>query len=105
MSNYQQPPASKQSTNAEPLVVEASVQVIIRFIDGKRRTFYSGDIRYRGKWQYHHTGYWVQYWKQRIEHETPEGWKGRVVEGAIFYNQQGNRGDKIAQFDRVKGWS
>lgn len=91
--------------NSDPLKEEASVQVIVAFADGNRRTFFSGDIRYRGKWQYHHVAYWVQYWKQRIEHETPDGWKGRVLSGAIFYNNVGNRGDKIAQFDKGKGWS
>ncbi|MDF7817955.1 hypothetical protein P1X15_10125 [Runella sp. MFBS21] len=99
----QNTPRTRQA-NPDPLKEEASIQVIVCFIDGNRRTFYSGDIRYRGKWQYGHKGYWVQYWKHRIEHETPEGWQGRVVSGAIFHNNVGNRGDKIAQFDKGKGW-
>lgn len=91
--------------NADPLKLEASVQAYIRFVDGNTRVFYSGDIRYRGKWQYGHLGYWVQYWKHRIEHETPNGWTGRVAEGAIFRSFDGLRGDKIAQFVKGKGWT
>lgn len=103
MSNYQNTPRPR-TQNPDPLIQEASIIVVIQFLDN-RRTFYSGDIRYRGKWQYQHVGYWVQYWKHRIEKETPEGWTGRVKEAAIFHNFEGNRGDKIAQFDKIKGWS
>lgn len=96
-------PQQPRST-ADPLKQEASIQVVVRFSDQNVRTFYSGDIRYRTKWQYQHVGYWLQTWKHKIQNETPPGWQGRVVEAAIFRNFDGNRGDKIAQFTRDKGW-
>ncbi|MFC5413125.1 hypothetical protein ACFPMF_27640 [Larkinella bovis] len=93
---------------ADPLKRHACVQAIVRFVDGNVRTFYSRDIDAHGvaskQWKYQNLGYWVQYWKYRIENELPEGWKGRVLEGAIFHSFDGNRGDRIAQWDRNKGW-
>lgn len=94
--------------NADPLKRHACVQAIVRFVDGNVRTFYSRDIDCHAvaskKRNYHNLGYWVQYWKMRIQNELPAGWKGRVQEAAIFYSFDGNRGDKICQFDRARGW-
>ncbi len=89
--------------NADPLKQHACLMVIIQFIDGNRRTFYSRDVDNRRNWRYHHIGYWTQYWRHRIEKETPNGWTGRVDEAAIFYAFDGNRGDKIAQWSKMKG--
>jgi hypothetical protein len=99
------PPTNQrpQASNSDPLKQHASIVVIIRFIDGNSRTFYSRDIDKKGTWMYKHVGYWVQYWKYRIEKETPAGWTGRVDEAAIFHCFDGNRGDKICQFSKSKG--
>ncbi|PMD97433.1 hypothetical protein BWI97_07320 [Siphonobacter sp. BAB-5405] len=100
MSNRQEKPAF----DATALKAEASLVAIVHFVDGNKRPFYSGDVRYRGKWQHGNSAYWLQYWKYRIEHEACDGWKGRVVEGAIFENHNGTRGKRIAQFVKGKGW-
>lgn len=92
-----------QARNADPMKQHACIQVIVRFCDGNARTFYSRDIDNRTNWKYKHLGYWVQYWKYRIEKETPPGWQGRVDEAAIFHSYDGNRGDKIAQWSKGKG--
>ena len=98
-------PITKPPPSAAALKAEACLLVIIKFIDGNSRTFYSGDVRFKGKWQYHNFAYWLSYWKHRIEKETPEGWEGRVAEGAIFHNKNGERGDKVLQYDKAKGWN
>lgn len=97
-------PTPPKANSADPLKNEATLIVIVKFVDGNSRTFFSGDVRHRGTWRYHNLGYWLAYWKHRVENETPEGWKGRIVEAAFFRNNAGQRGDKIAQYDKVKGW-
>lgn len=91
--------------SADPLKQHACVQVIVQFIDGNRRTFYSRDIDHLNgdKKNYQWVPHWVGYWRNRIEKETPPGWQGRVEEAAIFYSFDGNRGDKIAQWSKAKG--
>ncbi|UHG93351.1 hypothetical protein [Spirosoma oryzicola] len=89
--------------NADPLKQHACVVLHVRFIDGNKRPFYSRDIDYKNQWQYGNERYWVQRFKKMVEEETPKGWSGRVDEAAIFYNFDGNRGDKICQFIKDKG--
>ncbi|WP_266364224.1 hypothetical protein [Tellurirhabdus rosea] len=101
-------PNRSQGQNADPLKRHACIQVIVRFVDDNVRVFYSRDIDCHNiqskQWKYRNLNYWVQYWKYRIEKETPNGWAGRVKEGAIFHSWDGNRGDRIAQFDKRTGW-
>ncbi|MCX6216535.1 hypothetical protein [Spirosoma sp.] len=100
-----QPRASMSSRSADPLKQHACIQVIVKFVDGNVRTFYSRDIDClnQNKWKYKHVAYWVQYWKYRIEKESPTGWEGRVSEAAIFHSFDGNRGDKILQWIKARG--
>ena len=97
-------PQKPKPPSAEALKTEACLLIIVKFVDGNSRVFYSGDVRFKGKWQYKNFAYWLEYWKHRIEKESPEGWEGRVAEGAIFHNQNGQRGQKVLQYDKSKGW-
>lgn len=97
-NQYQKPMGS-----ADPLKQNACVVAIIRFADGNVRSFYSRDIEHKSNWRFKHVPYWTQYWKHRIEKESPTGWQGRVDEAAIFHSFDGNRGDKICQWIKAKG--
>lgn len=92
------------SAAADPLKRQACLQVIIKFVDDTVRVFYSRDIDHKGQWKDGNIAYWVDYWKPRIEFETPPGWAGRVKEAGIFASFDGTRGDKLLQFDRRRGW-
>lgn len=105
--NTHAPASSKPQKNgaAEPMIREACIQVLIRFVDGHTQKFYSYDVQHRGKKIYQNTGYWTTLWQKKIEFETPPGWKGRVESAGIFHSFDGNQGDKICQFERHTGWT
>jgi hypothetical protein len=88
---------------------EACLVVYVRFYDGNVRTYYNRDIDYkedpdpRKRRLYHLLHHWVYRWRQLIQKEEPEGWKGQVWHAAIFQMWDGNRGDKICQFMKERG--
>lgn len=98
-------PKAQKPGAADPLKQEACIQVVVRFVDGNSILRYSYDVQHRGKKIYQNVGYWTSLWQKKIEFETPPGWKGRVESAAIFHSFDGNRGDKICQFERRAGWT
>jgi len=97
--------APRNPGSADPLKREACIQVVVRFVDGNTIKRYSYDVQHRGTSKYQNVPYWTRNWQRIIELETPSGWSGRVESGAIFHSFDGNRGDRICQFERGKGWS
>lgn len=89
--------------DAEPMKRAASVVLIVRFVDGNAVTFYSRDIEYND-WRRNNPGYWTTRFQKMVEEESPKGWKGRVMEAAIFRCFDGNWGDKICQYNKTAGW-
>lgn len=98
-------PAKKQGIHkpgaADPMKQEASIQILIRFIDKDyNMKLYSKDVKFKGQYLYQNKQYWVNDWKRQIEFR----WAGRVVEAAIFHNNMGEQGEKICQFTMGQGW-
>lgn len=89
---------------ADPLKQHACLVAYVRFVDQNVRPFYSRDVGVKGTGKYHHKGYWLTYLKNMIEFERPTGWKGRVIAGGIFHCFDGNKGDRICQWDAAKGF-
>ncbi|GEM_PF-4321141 len=97
-------PQTTPVRNAEPLKRAACVVLYVRFVDNNMRPFYSRDIEFKpSDYRYHNEGYWTQRFKLMVKDESPAGWKGRVQEAAIFHSFDGNKGDKICQFNKLTG--
>ncbi len=91
------------SRDAEPMKRAASVMLVVRFVDNNTVTFYSRDIEY-SDWRNGNAGYWTSRFQRMVSDESPKGWKGRVSQAAIFRCFDGNRGDKICQYNLTNGW-